>query len=81
MFLTKEPPTNGAGGGQNHTALRTATARGKSPLFRENTAAVWFPHLEAVNCRSSGLYQAQPFPTLLWGELLSSSLQILQRAP
>lgn len=55
MFLTKVPPTNGACGGQGHTALRTATARGKSPLFPENAAAVWFPHLEAVNSRSSGV--------------------------
>lgn len=80
MFLIKEPPTNGVCGCKGHTALRTATARGKSPLFPENTAAVWFPHLEAVNSRSSDPHQAQPFPALLWGELLGSSLQILQRA-
>lgn len=80
MFLTKEPPTNGVCGGQGHTALRTATARGKSLLFPENAAAVWFSHLEAVNSRNSDPHQAQPSATFLWGELLGSSLQILQCA-
>lgn len=52
----------GPSGGQGHTALRTATTKGKSPLFPTNAAAVWFPQLEAVNSRSSGV----PIKSSLW---------------